>query len=248
MRVKIAVFGAAAAVLVSAQVAAAHVYTEPAEVPAGGGLTAFVVPHGCEGSPTTSLSVQIPAGIAGVKPEVAPGWKISVQEGELPEPVDVFGEETTEGVTEVTWSGGSLEDWQLQRFGLSFVASGSLVGEMVWFPVVQRCKEGVERWVEVPVEGEAEPELPTPGVMIVAGGEDEHGAEAEEEGGSTTSEDEATETETSASESETVEATPASSSDDDGNGMDVVALGLGAAGVIIGAIALVVARRRPPQT
>lgn len=244
MRIRHALIGAAAAAAVFAQAAAAHVTASPAEIPAGYGYTEFSVPHGCDGSPTTSISIQIPAGVASVKPEVVAGWEISLKQGELAEPVEIFGEETTEGVTEVTWTGGPLPDAYLQKFGLSFFASESLAGETVWFPVVQRCEQGEIRWIEIPAEGEPEPEEPAPGVALLAAAEEEHGSAMSE----SESEEQAGGMDTSADETGTVEAAPTSSTTDDGNGMDVLALGFGIAGVVVGGIALYVARRRSPQT
>ena len=58
-----------AAFLALALPATAHVGLEPAEVPAETGTTlSFRIGHGCEGDPTTGVAIQIPAGVASVKP------------------------------------------------------------------------------------------------------------------------------------------------------------------------------------
>lgn len=247
MRSRLATIGAASAFLVFAHVAAAHISTSPAEVPVGHGYTQFSIPHGCDGSPTTSLSIQIPAGLAGVKPEVVPGWEISLTTSELPEPVEMFGEEQTEGVTEVTWTGGPLEDAYLQKFGLSFFASESLEGETIAFPAVQGCEQGVTRWIETALEGEEEPEHPAPAVTFVAA--EGHGHGAAMTAADEASDEHATDEEAMDGSSDVVEAAavvPASS--DGASAIELLALGLGAAGLAAGLVAVVLARRRPRQS
>jgi uncharacterized protein YcnI len=95
--------------LVATPTAAAHVTANPSSAEAGGfGMVGFRVPHGCEESPTTSLTIRIPAGVVFVAPQAVPGWKVTTREGTLPEPVEAEGETITEGVTQVTWTGGPL--------------------------------------------------------------------------------------------------------------------------------------------
>jgi uncharacterized protein YcnI len=222
-----AVLSAGAGALMVVSTASAHITASPTELPPGYTYAEFAVPHGCDGSATTRIRIKIPAGIASVKPQEVFGWTIATKEGTLPEPVSIFGDEMTEGVTEVSWAGGPLPDSHMQRFGLSFFASESLAGETVYFPVVQQCEEGVTRWIEIPVEGEEPPEEPAPGIAILA---------SSEEG------DEAPTEETTTGESAGDEAVPAAQ-DDDGN--DGLALGFGIAGLVAGLLALGVAFFRP---
>jgi uncharacterized protein YcnI len=225
---------AAAAALVLAAPAAAHVTANPSTAPSDGfAVISFRVPHGCDGSPTTALSVQIPEGVVNVKPQAVAGWQVATKIGKYAEPVDLFGEPVTEGVKEVTWSGGSLPDDQYQDFGLSVKLPPLDPGTKLNFPTVQRCQQGVERWIQVPVEGEEEPELPTPQVeLIAASGEDEHGASG-----------------TGAEEEEPeAAAAAATSSDGDGDSKDNLALGFGIAGLIAGAAALGLTLWRRPRS
>jgi uncharacterized protein YcnI len=209
-------------VLVVASPALAHVTVSPTESTADGFATlVFQVPHGCEGSPTTSLSIQIPPGVVSVKPQVKPGWDLSIEEGTLPEPVDYFGETLTEGVLSVTWSGGSLEDQFMDQFGMS-VKLPPAAGETLYFPAVQTCSEGEHAWIQIPVQGQSAEELeePAPAVLLSAG---------EETTDSTTT------STVSAEEDE-----PSSSSDS----MAMVALVVGALGLITGGTALFRSRTR----
>ena len=224
----------AAAALVAAPAATAHVTANPATAAAGSVTKIqFQVGHGCEDSPTTSVAVRIPAGVANVAPEVEPGWKIAVKEGELPEPVEVFGETVTEGVTEVTWSGGTLSPHQFTDFGISMLLP-STAGETVYFPVVQRCQQGVNRWITIPVEGQAEPDQPAPGVVLTAAEAGGH-----DDSGTTTGEEEPT----AGSETTATEGSEEEDTEDRAN----VALGLGAAGLIAGLAALGMGFRRRRQ-
>ena len=95
-----------------------------------------------------------------------PGWKISTKEGRLADPVTAHGETITEGVREVTWSGGSLPDGRLQEFGLSIQTAGGKAGEKAYFKVLQECEQGETAWAEIPVEGEEEPEAPAAEIVF----------------------------------------------------------------------------------
>jgi periplasmic copper chaperone A len=207
------------ATLAGAPAAFAHITLNPPELTSGYTYGEFNVGHGCDGSSTTRVSVKIPAGIASAKPQEVAGWTAATKEGKLEEPVSIFGEEMTEGVTEVSWTGGPLRDDRVQRFGISFFASDSLAGKTIYFPTVQQCEEGVTRWIEIPVEGEEAPEEPAPGVAILASEEEE---EEPASGGETSAAPEAA----------------ATSSDDDEDGLALV---FGIAGLVAGLLALGVA-------
>ena len=146
----------------------AHVGANPGTAPAGqSSLIAFGVGHGCEGSPTTSVSIRIPAGVTSAKPRPKAGWRLSIRKGTLPRPVkDFAGNTVTRGVLEVTWSGGRLLDDYYDTFELN-LGMPNTPGKMLYFPTVQRCVKGVHRWIQIPKKGQPEPEEPAPGVRLV---------------------------------------------------------------------------------
>ena len=221
---RVATLAVGLAALVAVPAAGAHVTANPSEAPAGSfAVISLRVPHGCEDSPTTSLTVKIPEGSIFVTPQAVPGWTSSVKTATLATPIESEGETVTEGATEVTWTGGPLDPHEFTDFGLSMQLPDK-AGETVWFPAIQRCEQGTTRWIKIPVAGQEEPDTPAPGVTLVAATGDEHG-------------------DSSTSETETTAAEPADT-DDDGNGVAYAALALGAAGLIAGLGALGLVWRR----
>ena len=141
-----------------------HVTLETQEAKVGGGYKAVLrVPHGCAGSPTTSIRVKIPEGVIGVKPMPKPGWTLKLTTGKYPKTYKLFHAELTEGVTEIGWSGGQLPDDWYDEFVFTGFLSGDLeAGKTIYFPVVQDCEKGVHRWIEIPAAGKSRSDYPEP--------------------------------------------------------------------------------------
>ena len=149
----------AVAVLCVISSATAHVVLESKQAPAGSTYKAVLqVGHGCEGSPTKSIRVQIPEGVIAVKPMPKPGWELTTKRGDYAQAYDYYGEKLTEGVKEVAWTGGDLPDEWYDEFVLRVRLPDGAPGTVIRFPVVQECVEGVHRWIEIPAEGQ-DPEL-----------------------------------------------------------------------------------------
>jgi uncharacterized protein YcnI/copper(I)-binding protein len=147
---------AAATFLLACQTAAlAHITLEQREAKAGSGYKAVLrVPHGCEGSATTSIRVRIPEGLYSVKPMPKAGWTLTTLKGAYAKTYSDHGSKVSEGVKEITWSGGKLLDENYDEF--SFV--GSLApdlkdGTAMYFPTVQECEKGSTQWVDIPAAG-----------------------------------------------------------------------------------------------
>lgn len=126
--------------------ALAHVTVDPRTGSAGGytKLT-FRVPHGCDGSPTTAITVQIPENSLSVKPQVHHGWKITTKKVKLAKPLNLHGKEMTETISEVTWSGGVLADEYMDEFSLSIKLPETKETKLT-FAVLQKCKKGEHTW------------------------------------------------------------------------------------------------------
>jgi uncharacterized protein YcnI len=156
-------------------VATAHVALKSAEAPAGSTYEAVLgVGHGCEGSPTVAIRVQIPEGVVGVKPVPKPGWELETRVEAFAEPVEAGHETYTEGVREIVWSGGNLPDEWYDTFAFRGRLPDAEPGTMVYFPVVQECVEGVSRWIEMPTGNGEDHGSPAPMVTISAGEAHDH--------------------------------------------------------------------------
>jgi periplasmic copper chaperone A len=148
-------FAGAAGVLLVISCASAHVTLEQQEAPIASTYKGVMrVPHGCEGTATTSIRMRIPEGVIGVKPMPKPGWQLNIVSGRYSKPYMLRGAKVTEGVTELSWSGGKLPDAFYDEFVFTSVLAEELEpGKAIHFPVVQECEQGIHRWIEIPKEG-----------------------------------------------------------------------------------------------
>jgi len=142
----------------------AHVTLATQQAPIGAEYKAiFRVPHGCKGSPTVKLSVEIPDGVVGVKPQPKPGWQIEIVKGPYDKPYHQYHSELSEGVKSVTWSGGNLPDAYYDEFALiGYLDKGLQAGSRLYFPTVQTCEQGSDNWVEIPAGGKSLDAYPFP--------------------------------------------------------------------------------------
>jgi uncharacterized protein YcnI len=147
---------------------AAHVtIVDGSSVPAGGSAVIyFRLPHGCDGQPVNALSVQLPEGIVGAKPEAIAGWTTTTEM--VPADYELFGTQYTERVGTIRWEGGPLPDDEFLDFGMR--ATFQLEPGEYPIPVVQECGASSEAWIEVPAEGQSEDDLehPAPTITVVA--------------------------------------------------------------------------------
>jgi uncharacterized protein YcnI len=116
--------------------ATAHVtLTEPEAKPGTHYLAHFRVGHGCDGSPTTALSITIPEGVSAVEPEAKSGWKADlVHDGKR--------------VSAVNFSGGTIAATTPDEFAIAMMLPKTL-GPLV-FTAAQTCEKGSENWAELP--------------------------------------------------------------------------------------------------
>ena len=172
IRVNRSAFLAALAVAAIAAPASAHVTLQGREATIGSSYRAvFMVPHGCAGSATTKLRVQIPEGVIDAKPMPKAGWNLETGKGKYASEVDFHGAKLSEGVKEVVWSGGKLPDDFYDEFVISTFLTNALKPDTVlYFPVVQECEQGVSRWIEIPADPAHahDTKWPAPGVKLNA--------------------------------------------------------------------------------
>jgi len=153
----------AVAILIAAPGAAAHVTLEQRQAPADSYYKAVLrAPHGCKGSPTVRMRVRLPEGVTSVKPQPKPGWKLEITRAKLAQPLDDgHGGKITETVGEVAWSGGALADEHFDEF-MIMLKLPDRPGTTLYFPVVQECKQGVNRWIEIPAQDKSAHDLKEP--------------------------------------------------------------------------------------
>jgi uncharacterized protein YcnI len=169
---RLLIAGASAAALLSASSASAHITLESKEATIGAPFKAvFVVPHGCAGSATIKIRVQIPDGVIAVKPMPKPGWNVEAIKGKYASEYDFHGSKLSEGVREVVWSGGKLPDDFYDEFVISTYLTGALKPDsMLYFPAVQECEQGISRWIDIPADPAHahDSKSPAPGVKLLA--------------------------------------------------------------------------------
>jgi uncharacterized protein YcnI len=220
--------GAALALAAVPLAASAHVTVTPSSTAAGGySVLTFSLSHGCEESPTTSLTFDIPDGIDSVAPTVNPNWSIEKL---------ADGDRTAQVVyTAIT----PLESGYRDTIELSVKLPEDAAGETLSFPVLQSCEVGETNWNQVAETGEDEPESPAPSIVVTEATGDEHGHGAAAGGDTANAGDEHADHDAAA----TAETTAAGSGASDG-----VARVLAIGGLIVGVVGIVLgvtARRRP---
>ncbi|WP_432477416.1 YcnI family copper-binding membrane protein [Nocardioides sp. GXQ0305] len=226
---------ALAAVALMAAPASAHVTGTPSETAAGAyTVLTMSVPHGCDGSPTTEIEIQVPEPILSVTPTRNPFYDVQVNMQKLDEPVaDGHGGEYTERVGTVVYTANEpLPEGQRDTMELSFQIPEDMAGEMLAFPTVQTCEKGETGWVEVPEEGQSAEELesPAPSFEVTEASEEgHHGDEASAEEASDESAEATTETQEASTE--------------DSSMLGWTGVVLGALGLLVGGVALARSRK-----
>jgi uncharacterized protein YcnI len=172
----------AAIALSLAAPASAHVTATPSTAAAGAySVVTFSVGHGCEGSPTTKIEIQVPESVLSVTPSRNPFYDVEKTIEKLDEPVaDAHGNEVTERTASIVYTATTpLPDGERDAFELSFQLPDA-EGETLSFPTIQTCEKGETGWTEVPADGQDAEELesPAPAFEIVAAEAGGHGDDA----------------------------------------------------------------------
>src|ERR1700683_1846616 len=107
--------------------ASAHITLENRQATIGSSYKAvFAVPHGCAGSATVKIRVQIPEGVIAAKPMPKAGWNVELIKGKYAADYDYHGTKLSDGVKEVVWSGGKLPDDNYDEFVINTFLTSAL--------------------------------------------------------------------------------------------------------------------------
>ena len=172
---------ALALMLTLASTAQAHVSLEwPAAFAGSSYKASFQIGHGCDASPTREVTIEIPAGVRGVKPMPRPGWTLAIERAPLPKPEASHGKTVSDEVSRVTWTANTPQDMLQDAHYGEFVLRAALPakeGALYW-PVRQVCVQGRLDWVQVPAPGARAQGLDAPAprldLMPAAGGGHAH--------------------------------------------------------------------------
>lgn len=197
--------------------ALAHVTVNPNTATQGGYTrVAFRVPNESDSASTTRLEVNLPedAPVASVSTQPVAGWTVAVERRTLATPIEVHGSEVTEVVSKITWTStpaAAVKPGEFQEFPVSM---GPLpeVDQMV-FKTLQTYSDGeIVRWIDEPAAaGAEEPESPAPVLRLTP----------------------------AASDGAAPSAGPSVVASPDDSGSSGAALGVGIAGLVLGAGGLV---------
>jgi periplasmic copper chaperone A len=195
--------------------AVAHVTLQPQEAPAKGFVVEDVrVPNEESSANTTKVSVQFPDGFAEVSFQPVPGWNVKVKKTKLAKPITTDeGDKLTEQVSQMTWSGGKIAPGEFLDFPVSLQMPDK-AGTTLTFKAIQTYDNGkVVRWT-----GPPDAQEPAPQVKVTA------------------------------AEGQTASATPTASrskesDDSDSNTVAIIALIVGALGLLAGVGAWLTRRR-----
>lgn len=133
-------------------VAGAHAVIEQKDAESGSYYKGVIsISHGCEGSATTKVTIDIPNGLRGAKPMPKAGWQLDVVKSQLAKPYQSHGKTVVEDVTQISWYGNTLAHNHFDEF----VFRGQIgvgTGTRLYFPVRQECVVGELNWNQKPAE------------------------------------------------------------------------------------------------
>ncbi|MFD7685860.1 YcnI family protein [Streptomyces sp. NPDC059781] len=231
-RIAAAVAVAGVAVLAVSTPSFAHVSVQPEGEAAKGGyaVVGFKVPNERDNASTTKLEVTFPTDhpLASVMPQPVEGWDVKVTTSKLDKPLEMHGKKIDEAVSKVTWTakGDGIEPGFFQKFPVSVGTLPEDADELVFKALQTYSDKEVVRWIEVPQEGQEEPEHPAPVLTLSEASEDGHSHGA--------ADDDKASDDAAAAENASAQ-TSASDDEGDSGGTDTTARVLGVVGIVVGA-------------
>jgi uncharacterized protein len=214
-----------AAALIAPAAAAAHVTVQPTSAPAGAETVLTVrVPNERDDASTVKVDVRLPPGFVSAAWESTPGWSVRAVKQKLSKPIQTDDGPIDEQISEIVWtaSGKStgIQPGEFRDFPLSVLIPGK-AGQTLTFKALQTYSNGtVVRWIGAPGSDEPAPQVKLTNASATTSG-----------------------TAAPSTRKQAAPVAPAAASDNDSNGLSIVAIVLGALGLLVGIAALVIARR-----
>ena len=155
--------------VVASQPASAHVVLSEPKAVAGSYYKATLrIGHGCNGSATNGLIVQVPVGFEGAKPQPKSGWSITTHKAKLATPYNSHGKTVTDDVVELRWTAASKEaalpDDQFDEF--AFIGRLPDKAGPLWVKVLQTCETGQNDWSDIPANGTSTRGMRLPAALL----------------------------------------------------------------------------------
>jgi uncharacterized protein YcnI len=151
------------------QSAFAHVVlTEPKAVAGSYYKATLRIGHGCHGSSTTGVIVQMPTGFQGAKPQPKWGWTVATRQAKLVTPYNSHGKTVTDDVVELRWMAANQEaalpDDQFDEF--AFMGRLPEKAGPMWIKILQTCENGQNDWSEIPTTGTSTRGMKLPAALL----------------------------------------------------------------------------------
>ena len=227
---------AACVIALSPGAAQAHVSLHPNAIPAGSFVTTNIrVPNEESHASTTAVQVKLPGGVLSALGAPPAGWRFSAKTKKLAKPIKTDDGLVTTETTEVSFTGGRILPGDFENFPLTLsIPDSAKQGDVLAFPTVQHYSNGhIGRWI-----GAASADMPAPTVDIIAPG----GALLDVTGGDAGPP--ATLPANLIGDAGSTAAPAATAAKKQSNGLAIVALIVGALGLVLGAGALAASRRK----
>lgn len=230
--------GTAALMLAGATVASAHVGVTPDKTDANSyALLTFGIPHGCDDSGTTKVTITLPEELNDAQPTVNPNWTVEKVVEQLPEPKKLAdGATITKRTSQIVYTAKAPLKPELRDALVLSVKLPDAAGKTLHFPTLQNCEQGQTDWSEIAKDGQ-DPhslEAPAPSLTVTAAAVDGHGSHSP----------------TSTAAAGTADTAQASSvasvSDDGAQARSWAGLVAGFGGLALGGAALIRGRKRQP--
>ncbi|MDJ0354831.1 YcnI family protein [Paenarthrobacter sp. PH39-S1] len=148
--------------------ASAHVEITPDSTAAGSySLLTFSIGHGCNGSPTDKITINLPQEINDATATVNPNWTISKTTEKLATPQKLSnGSSVTERTSQVIYTATTpLDAHQRDALVLSLQLPDT-AGKTLYFPTLQNCETGETNWADVAAAGQDPESLKAAAPMV----------------------------------------------------------------------------------